>query len=165
MLDRFLESVSEGGERDGVWGGYGASTSTRRLSGKLKPRMKTCLVSVGVLVEGRGDAGIPWRQVRVPYRTNVSCQLNLGSFSSDGVGGGKSSVLDTSLDLIGDVLTGVPPLLRANIQVLNPLSNVVHDIDHGQSAASRHFITAHFDSIVPFPGTNFVCGQRTKDYY
>lgn len=88
----------------------------------------------------------------------MSCQLNLGSFSSNGVGGGKSSVLDTSLDLIGDVSTSVPPLLRANIRVLNPLSNVVDDIDHGQSAASRHFIAAHFDSILPFLGTDFVCG-------
>ena len=73
-------------------------------------------------------------------------------------------MLDTSVDLIREVLTGVPPLLRANIQVLDPFSNVFDDIDHGQSAASRHFIAAHFDSIVPFPGTNFVCGQRTKDY-
>ena len=47
MLERFLGGVSEERRRDE--GEYGASTRTRRSSGKLNPRMKTWTVSIELL--------------------------------------------------------------------------------------------------------------------
>ena len=34
---------------------------------------------------------------------------------------------------------------------------VLDAIQHGQSTASRHFIAAHSDSLVPIPRSNVVC--------
>ncbi len=138
------------------WGGGGGGvTMTRRSSGKLKPRMKTWIVSIE----------LPWgmkmkltyhcyeQQVFLGWRSNsMSCQLacKLGSLKANLRYLMLASIWLGFIRCSSDAVIHHPSI--------KPFNNIVDVLRHGQFTARRHLIAAFFDGVIPCSRAKFFCG-------